>query len=137
MPQPEPRLDAPRSKPPTVTALRAKHASTGRSRASPLLALNAGHSENCSGDGQTGPQIGAVYYYESGPDVVLHVELTNVNPSSGYYFAWKCVAVLHSGTTSASGTDTFDTTLAGAAGQTMNFDYYDGTVYGMTDSVTL
>lgn len=81
--------------------------------------------------------IGTVYYYESGPDVILHVELTNANPSSGYYFAQKCVAVLHTGVTSSSGADSFDVTLPGAAGATENFDYFDGTVYAMTNSVTL
>lgn len=101
------------------------------------VALNAGHSQGCSGAGQTGPLIGTVYYYESGPDVILHVELTNANPSSGYYFAQKCVAVLHTGVTSSSGADSFDVTLPGAAGATENFDYFDGTVYAMTNSVTL
>ena len=101
------------------------------------MALNAGHSQGCSGAGQTGPLIGTVYYYESGPDVILHVELTNANPSSGYYFAQKCVAVLHTGVTSSSGADSFDVTLPGAAGATENFDYFDGTVYAMTNSVTL
>jgi hypothetical protein len=99
--------------------------------------LNAGQSQNCSGAGQTGPQIGTVYYYESGSDVVLHVELTNATSSSGYYFAQKCVAVLHTGMTTSSGTDSFDVTLPGAAGATENFDYFDGSVYAMTNSVTL
>lgn len=101
------------------------------------VALNAGQSQDCSGAGQTGPTIGTVYYYESGSDVVLHVELTNATPSSDYYFAQKCVAYLHYGTTSATGTDSFDVTLAGAAGTTANFDYLDGGVYAETDSVTL
>jgi hypothetical protein len=101
------------------------------------VALNSAHSSGCNDAGQNNTQIGTVYWYESGSDVLVHVEITSGAPSSGYYFAQKCVAILHSGTTSSSGSDTFDTTLPTAAGATMDFDYFDGSVYAETNTVTV
>ncbi|RHW22755.1 hypothetical protein D0Z08_31365 [Nocardioides immobilis] len=85
----------------------------------------------------TDTQIGTVYFYENGPDVVLHVELTEATPNSPYYFAHACVAFLHTGVTNGDGDDSFDTVLPNAAGTQVNFDYRDSAIYAQTGPVTL
>lgn len=93
----------------------------------------------CEGVGHTDAdtQIGTVYFYESGPNVVLHVELTEATPNSPYYFAHTCVAFLHNGVTNSDGDDSFDTVLPNAAGTQVNFDYLDSAIYAQTGPVTL
>ena len=110
----------------------------------PLFASDVSQSscaDRTAGIGTT--QIGTLYYTVVGSDVNVQGFVGGATPSASYYFAERCIAYVDTTiTTDANGATTFQETLSGAAGQTMNFDFYTnsqspGDVLGITPMVTL
>jgi hypothetical protein len=91
-------------------------------------------------------QVGTAYWYESGPDVHVHVDFSAgfLTPNDGYYFIARCVYQFggpYPAPTAIAGPDgssSYDGTFPNGAGQTIQFDGFDhGDAYFLSPQVTL
>ena len=81
---------------------------------------------NCGTYGQpSGPVAGTVYWYESGSNVHVHLDMVSAPGGKQYAFAARCRAWLDNqgNRTSLDGAATSDEWLYGFAGQTIQFDF--------------